>query len=202
MYFQKDYVLRMIEMMGEMMRRLLSAAQETEALEEIEEITQKACGIPLSMLRTASIETLTELLSEAQRFLSAELLWIDTAIASRKHMDDELLPRRAQTLSLYATLEDPDYMLAAAERCETALKEYLAELPADVLLPVAALLERSDRLAAAEDALFMAREERPSVFADIVAFYDRIEKLRDDELLAGGLSRAEIAEGRAALIND
>jgi len=199
MYFQKDYVLRMIEMMGELMRRMLSAAQEAEALDEIDEITQKACGMPLPMLRTASIETLTELLSEAQRFLSAELLLIDTAIAARTHMDDELLPRRMQTLSLYATLEDPDYMLIAAERSEKMLAEFLSDLPADVLLPVAALLERGDKLAAAEDALFMAREEHPAASEAVRAFYNRIEKLRDDELLAGGLSRAEIAEGRAAL---
>lgn len=199
MYFQKDYVLRMIEMMGDLMRRLLQAAREADALEEIDEISQKACGMPLSMLREADTGTLETLLSEPQRYLAAELLMIDIEIASRKQMDDALLPRRTQAISIYATSKDPDYMLLAADRAEALLETVLGDLPADLLLRVALLMERADKFASAENALFMAMEEMPELRPEVCAFYNRIERLPDQALLAGGLSREEIAEGRAEL---
>lgn len=199
MYFQKDYVLRMIEMLGETMKRLLRAASESEALSEIDQICQKACGLPLSMLRGADIGSIEGMLSEAQRFLSGELLLIDIEIASRTHMDDELLPRRVQALSFFSTLYDPDYMLAAADRAAPLLSLIQHELPAALLIDAALLCERAEKFSAAEDALFVALEQDVGISMEIERFYSRIERLSEAQLRGGGFSRAEIAEGRDAL---
>lgn len=199
MYFQRDYVLRMIEMMGELVRRLCSIAQEADALRELDEICQKACGMPLAMLRTENPDTLADLFSEPQRFLAAELLEIDIEIGGRKQADEELLPRRQQALALYASLDDPDYMLAAADRSAEMLEKTLDQLPVQSLLGVAALCERSGRFASAEDALYAAAELWDGAKAEAEAFYDRLDALDDRALLAGGFSREEIAEGRDAI---
>ena len=47
MYFQRDYILRMIEMLGEFMRKILDLARDADAQAELDEVSRKACGLPL-----------------------------------------------------------------------------------------------------------------------------------------------------------
>jgi len=199
MYFQRDYVLRMIEMMGEMVRRICSIAREADARQELEEICQKASGMPMAMLRTEDPDTLAELLSDAQRYLAAELLVIDMEISRRTKMEEELLPVREQALRLFASLQEPDYALPACEPVRELLGGFYDQLPLEPLLRAAGLLERGGAYADAENALFAALPLSPRARGEAEAFYDRLEKLKDHELLAGNFSRAEIAEGRQAL---
>ena len=58
MYFQRDYVLRMIEMMGEFARRLLDMAREEDARIELDQVSRRACGMPLAMLKKTDVQTL------------------------------------------------------------------------------------------------------------------------------------------------
>jgi len=199
MYFQKDYVLRMIEMLGEMMRRIGALAEEADARAELNEISGRACGMPMAMLKTADPDALAELLGEAQRFLAAELLAIDLQVSRRKHTEDELLPTVQQALSLYASLFEPDYLLPACDRASRMMEGALDVLPADTLLSVALLEERGGQYAAAEDALFAAYAKAPRLRPEAEAFYGRLFRLSDAELKAGGFSREEIGEGLSAL---
>lgn len=199
MYFQRDYVLRMIEMIGELFRRILATVDDVDAIKELDEIANKACGLPLAMLRGGDAAMLADTLEEPQRFLAAELLRIATRIDSRTQTDDALLPLYAQTIAILSGLRDPDYAIPAADRVALILRERLTDLPTDSLLRAAALLEHAGLYADAEDALFAAMEHTPDIRAQITAFYDRLEALDDRALLAGNLTRDELSEGRAAL---
>lgn len=199
MYFQRDYVLRMIEMLGEMMRRIKAIAREADAYGELEEVAQKACGLPMSMLETGAPDMLRELMDEPQRFLAAELLLIDVEVKARTRTDEALLPLRTQALALYSSLKEPDYLFPATSRVSGLLAQALDQLPVEILLSTASALERGSQYATAEDALFAAADADASVHPFITAFYDRLTLLDDETLLEGGLSREEIEEGRTAL---
>lgn len=54
----------------------------------------------------------------------------------------------------------------------------------------------SGRLDAAEDLLYELREIEDAGLHEGLAFYDRLAELPDETLEAGGLSRAELEEGR------
>lgn len=199
MYFQKDYVLRMIEMIGELARRFRGILREQTAWTELEQIAQRACGLPLDMLRMGDTDMLHTLLDDPQRYLAAELLLIDIEIAARKMADEELLPRKAQALALLRSLPAGDYLRPACERARALLSGALDTLPVASLLDAADLLERGGFLSGAEDALYVAFERDSTQRPLLVAYYDRLSLLDDATLTAGGLNRAEIAEGRAAL---
>lgn len=199
MFFQKDYILRMIEMMGELVRRICSIARETDALAELDEISHKACGLPLAMLEEGETGSLESLLDDPQRFLAAELLMIDIAVQARTKEEEELLPLRMQALALYSTLQEPDYMLPGADRAASIVADTLAQLPVESLLQAAALQERAGQFASAEDAYFAAAELSEEMKPQLRAFYQRLRSASDRALLSGGLSREEIEEGLAAL---
>ena len=189
MYFQRDYILRMIEMIGEIARRILDEAREEDARAELDEISRKASGMPLKMLKTADVATLETLLSPDQRYLCAELLLIGAQVDARTQPDETINPARAQALSLLATLQNPDYLPRACDRAHAAMEEMLDFLTPAELTALAALFERGDRFAAAEDALWAA-EDRTA----LAAFYRRMLAMDDAALLAGNLPREEILE--------
>lgn len=199
MYFQRDYVLRMIEMMGEFIGRILSIANEKVAMDELDEVAQKGCGLPMEMLRTGDADMLRDLLDEPQRFLAAELLLINIEIEKRSKTEEELLPLKIQALSLLSSLRDPDYLLPASDRSARLVRENLAALPLDTLLEAAALFEVGGNYALAEDALYAATEIIPAQTPALLAFYERLLPLEDAELIAGGLSRDEVTEGIMSL---
>lgn len=199
MYFQKDYVLRMIEMTGELIRRICSIARDADAREELSEVCQRACGLPLSMLRTGDPKSLCDLLDEPQRFLAAELLLIDVEIDKRTQTEDQLLPTRVQALRLLASLREPDYLPPACDKASALLSLTQDALPGDLLLSLADLCERGGQFGAAEDAYFAALEVSPDAWYRLEHFYHRLSSLDDRQLQAGGFTRAEIEEGRAAL---
>ena len=48
--FQRDYILRMIEMMGDLMRRVKELMDELARMRLLEEVCRRQCGLPLSAL--------------------------------------------------------------------------------------------------------------------------------------------------------
>lgn len=189
----------MIEMMGEMVRRLCSIAREADAFREMNEISQRACGLPLDMLRSGDIDSLQSLMNEPQRFLAAQLLLVDHTIQSRRKSPDVLLPLLVQAIDLYATLREPDYLLPAGDKVAKLIAGNLANLPYPALRTAAGLLERAGLYADAEDAWFAALDQSPQLRPDILRFYDRLDPLGERALRTGGLSHDELLEGRAAL---
>ena len=74
--FQRDYILRMIEMMGDLMRRVKELMDELARMRLLEEVCRRQCGLPLSALETLSTESLTELLSPTPRLFASELIYL------------------------------------------------------------------------------------------------------------------------------
>ncbi|MDR0929517.1 MAG: DUF6483 family protein [Oscillospiraceae bacterium] len=198
MYFQKDYVLRMIEMLGELVRRIGEMTREADARGEVNEIAERACGLPIGLLIAADAASLPEMLGEAQRYLAGQLLLIHLEIEARKAPEEDLAPIRAQALSVFATLTEPDYLLPAADAAARLLPEMADQLPLETLVSVAGLLERAGLYAPAEDAHFAALE-RGGAIQPATEFYARLALLPDAALVQGGLPRAELAEGLEAL---
>jgi hypothetical protein len=181
MYFQKDYVLRMIEMLGELVRRIGEMTREADARGEVNEIAVRACGLPIGLQLAADAASLPEMLGEAQRYLAGQLLLIHLEIEARKADEEDLVPIRAQALAVFATLTEPDYLLPAADTAARMLPDFADQLPLETLVAVADLLERGGVIQPATD------------------FYARLALLPDAALIQGGLPRAELAEGLEAL---
>ena len=199
MIFQRDYVLRMIEMMGEFVRKVCSLARDADALAELNEASRRGCGMPLDMLGAAEPDTLAALLEEPQRLFGAELLLLRARVESRTHTDDALLPLRSQAVRLLGTLTETDFMTRACELTCQILHDALDALDADSLLAAAGLCERAGRFDRAVDAWFALLERDGARAGEVARFYDRLEALPDAALAQGGLPRAELAEGRASL---
>lgn len=197
MYFQKDYVLRMIEMVGELGRRVMSLVRDADAHAQLNEVSERACGLPFRMLENGDPAMLIDLLDPPQRYLAAELLWIAIEFRRRTQTEDALAPLYNQALLQYASLHDaPDYLRPACDRASVILREALSHLTPDSLLCASRLLEAGGQYACAEDALYAAAQADAARAADLLAFYDRLDALDDASLWAGGLSRSEVAEGR------
>lgn len=199
MFYQKDYVLRMIEMLGDLMRRIKSIIKDSVATTELDQVARRACGLPLEALRTWDAHLLRDTLEEPQRYLAAGLLLIDIEVQARTKTDDALLPVYIQALALFASLREVDYMLPAAHQSAAIVRMHLASLPAATLLASAALFEAAGQFDAAEDALFTAVATDPAYKEEARAFAARLSTLSEEALQAGGLSHAEVTEALQAL---
>lgn len=199
MFYQKDYVLRMIEMLGDLLRRIKAIVVDRVAAAELDQVSRRACGLPLDALRTWDAGLLADTLEEPQRYLAAELLLIDIEVQRRTQTDDALLPTYVQALALFASLREADYMLPAAGKSAAIVRAHLASLPAGTLLGSAALFEAAGQYADGEDALFAAIAIDPAHAGAAEAFIARLYALDETALRAGGLSHAELDEASSAL---
>lgn len=104
------------------------------------------------------------------------------------HLDSILRATHPVTTELLTQIDDDIGALA------------VESLPAATLSRLACYFEQRGRLAAAEDILFdwLAKGDSDAVVAGR-AFYGRLAQLSDERLREGGLSRDEVAAGRADL---
>ncbi len=73
--FQHDYILRMIEMMGDLMRRVKELMDELSQMRLMDEACRRHCGLPMGALEALSAESLVELLAPTPRLFASELLY-------------------------------------------------------------------------------------------------------------------------------
>lgn len=155
--FQRDYILRMIEMMGDLMRRVKELMDELAQMRLLEEACRRRCGLPLSALETLSAESLTELLSPTPRLFASELLYLRATALPAPWEEGRML--RLKSLRLLLTLEEEGPLCELRAARVQALKLELADLllPED-LMACAAFLRQGGAYADMEDALFEAAE--------------------------------------------
>lgn len=155
--FQRDYILRMIEMMGDLMRRVKELMDELSQMRLLEEVCRRQCGLPLSALETLSAESLTELLSPTPRLFASELLYLRATALPAPWEEGRML--RLKSLRLLLTLEEEGPLCELRAARVQALKLELADLllPED-LMACAAFLRQGGAYADMEDALFEAAE--------------------------------------------
>ena len=147
--FQRDYILRMIEMMGDLMRRVKELMDELAQMRLLEEVCRRQCGLPLSALETLSTESLTELLSPTPRLFASELIYLRATASPALWEEGRMLRLKSLRLLLTLAQEGPLCELRAAR---------VQALKLELMKACAAFLRQGGAYADMEDALFEAAE--------------------------------------------
>ncbi len=99
MFFQKDYVLRMIEMMGDFMRRIGEMLDDLQRIRLLDDACREHCGMDLSAAQRLSVESVIDLLAPQPRLMMAEILYIQAMQTSLPdETREQLLYRSARLL--------------------------------------------------------------------------------------------------------
>ncbi|MDD3334018.1 MAG: DUF6483 family protein [Eubacteriales bacterium] len=153
--FQRDYILRLIEMMGELARRIGEMLDEMERKRLLDQKSRDCCGVPLSTLENVSAESLCELLAVQPRLLASEVLYLRAAEAVWEQREALLL----KSLRLLASLHEEGPLCETRLERMTELKAaVLPLLTADDLMACACFFSQAEGYGEMEDALFQALE--------------------------------------------
>ncbi len=155
--FQRDYILRMIEMMGDLARKVAQLMEELEYLHQLDDASRLHCGMPLKALEELSHESLIEMMGPEPRLYASELLYL-RAMERRVQWDarDQLL---VKSLRLLASLWEESVLCEV--RCPRLMELKQAVLPllnGQDLWMCARFFSEGDRYDEMEDALFQAVE--------------------------------------------
>jgi hypothetical protein len=155
MYFQSDYVLRMIQMMGDFFRRLLDILDEFIKNEEYDKFIRKQCGISSETAENLSADSLIAMLPDGPRFMLSELFYVR---ANAFNLDDE---KRADCLykALRLLLSVGKENLLCEMRQERLLSLYddvYENLTAEDSFAIVSFLITAEDYYKAEDVLFDA----------------------------------------------
>ena len=193
MYFEKDYILRIIDMMAEFFRRLLELASKADQEEALNAFCMERCGLSLDAAKKMDIATLRELLSEQACFYLSEALYMDSKLQSAGPAQE----RSADlSLRLLATLSQDETLCAArAERLKELVKLIQSSLTPEDYIACARFFETGLRFDYMEDMIFLAAEnsDNPkSVSEQGLDLFYMARTLPDEVLIMGGLPKAEL----------
>lgn len=194
MAFQRDYVLRMIEMMGEFFRRLGELLDEKEQLRALNDACREQCGLSLDAALALSVETLEGLLPPHGLMMLSELSYLQAQLPSR---DEE--KRRAlllRTLRLLCALSGEEALcLERSARLRELMDACGDALTEEDYLGCARFFMAGEHFEHGEDALFLGAE----IARDLrvyslrgVALLRRLLLLPDSTLIPGGLPREDV----------
>jgi len=207
--YQRDYILRQVELAAQALARLLGLARDghrDQAIGMFDQAYQPLVGVSGRVVATLSEEQLLTLLTSGSRpdprrvTVATELLVAEADLLAEAGQAAEAATRYRRALGLAAYLAShtgslPDPALAGrlAARAEDL------DLAPRQRLYLCRLQEGLGRYADAEDSLFAVIDDDADGVATIdqgIAFYQRLLAREDDDLEAGGLPRDEV---RAAL---
>ena len=203
MFFQKDYVLRMIEMMGDFMRRIGELLDDMHRLRLLDDACRQHCGMDITAARKLSIESLIELLAPQPRLMMAEILYIQALQTSLKETEQEQLLYRSSRLLLSLRGESLLCELRH-ERLSECLEKAQELLTARDLMDAAAFFMQADQFGKGEDKLYEALDAAEP--EDCASYLDEGEALLKDCLLVpqkrladGSLPYSEVQESLQTL---
>ncbi len=211
---QRDYFMRMINMMIAMLLRLVGfkdAKEYPKAILDIQTTGKALFGMDWDLVQQFSVPQLMQLFGS------------DLSVAVPKaYVVAVLLKEEAEIRGLMSGEEasEPLYMKSLALLLETYLQfnEPVEErhreftdavlekirrrpLPVELLEMVFRYEELLGRYANAEDALHRILEARPEYAGEGILFYERLLRRSREELASGGLPREEVLEGLSGLKN-
>ncbi|WP_040949222.1 DUF6483 family protein [Gorillibacterium massiliense] len=216
--FQRDYILRMIEQMAEMIGTvtgLRKQLKQEQAFELVDELLGRFFRLNSKLLDTLSPKDILDMLSvngflEQEKILMlCKLMQEEGELHDSLNQTDEAYRRYMKALYLaLAVLEqdDGDTRSMGMERIRELadkLKPYM--LPVNLALPLFRYYVRIEEWAHAEDELFwlLNSDVQPSVrdsaVEEGIAFYLNLLEKKDDILERGGLPRIEAEESLAEL---
>ncbi|HYI14852.1 MAG TPA: DUF6483 family protein [Thermomicrobiales bacterium] len=217
---QRDYILRIIEQLGEVLSHVLHlrrGGSVLEARQYIEQSIGRLVGVDTETISNRSAaELATEirgrLVNHKQRQLvSDQIVVLAGLLHESAHVNDDAgdsaaaRADRIKALELYIevlTVDEPGCVPA-----EAAVDVLLTELddnpPIRVMRRLVRIYESTGRFDDAEDWLFHlldASPNDPATLAEGIAFYERLLKLDDAILAAGNLPTDEALSGLAELL--
>ena len=155
MSYQRDYILRLIQMMGDLMRRLTEKLENSERMAMLDDRSRELCGISLAVAEELDEQSLIEMLLPLPRLMMSELLYIKAQTCELPIGDAEAL--QYKTLRLLASLyAEPQLCDLRADRLEMLKQALLEKLTAPELIDCARFFAQAERFDHMEDALFQA----------------------------------------------
>jgi len=207
---RNDYILRLIEQLVRLLARVLHLEDMRaydEALRLLRQESERLVGLDGGMMEVLDADAIRRTLRLPEVALVAGRILEEMALIYEAQGDHHRSTATAvKTLDLYVGAMDADPEAVDAEYVSRmsgladALEE--RELTWEDRRTLMRCHEKLGNFAKAEDALFDLLEEdfdRERTIADGCAFYDRLLKKSDEELVAGGLPRAEVLDGQKSL---
>ena len=100
MLFQRDYILRMIQMLGEFVRRLKETLDEMEKRRLLEDLCCEKCGMTLLTADGLDEKSLAQMLPPEPRLILSELYYIRARHTQMLPEDEETCLARSARLLL------------------------------------------------------------------------------------------------------
>lgn len=185
MYFQSDYILRMIEMMGDFFKRLLENLDEVLKEKDLDLFMRKQCGIDLKTADSLSVDSLLALLPDNPRFVLSETLFIRANAFTLDDEDRNLCLYKACRLLLSVGHENLLCELRK-DRLLSLYNDIYGLLTPEDLLETFRFLMLADDMDKAEDVLFDAIETslgdaKNALIAGGIAAYSSLDKRTDEQ---------------------
>ena len=199
MDFERDYILRLIQMMGDLMRRIAELMDDAEQNRLLDQTCRTLCGIPLATAEPLDFESLRDLLAPVQRFTLSELLFAKAESVRRLPYGqrDEFSLKALRLLS--SLWEEPRLCDLRARRLMDLKQAVFPSLTADDLLACARFFAQAEAYDKMEDALFQALALRDgaewlSDAAEGAAMLRRAANATEQALIACGMTSAELRQ--------
>jgi len=204
MYYQSDYILRMIEMMGNFWRRIMGMMEDQQyeqAEKLLDDMLVHNVGLNREALLSLSMGTLITTLSDQQRAYASEALWLQAEIEEWFVNVEEAQALRKRAFALLRTVWQDD--TGWAESRYPQVKSWIAQAGCDDMLWAARFCECAKRFGEAEDALWQALRQGDIAAKEWgVAFYRRLMRLPQSTLTRGGLPMEEVKSGFEAFVRE
>ena len=213
----EDYFMRMINQLLAVMTQILyhrEAGRYQEAQVLIDQSLEQLLGVPPDLLRQMDDKSLLRLLTTQGELdpdrlaLVADLYKLEGDLLSDqgKEREAELDYQRSMTFFLEIRLSGQDEGLYDIDQKIDNLHEKLSgrDLPIEVVFLLFDYFEMTNKYARVEEQisrLLEKDEQRPEILAEVISYYESRLEQGDEELLAGGVARAEI-EKRLQMVNN
>lgn len=203
MFFQKDYVLRMIEMMGDFMRRIGEMLDDLHRLRLLDDTCREHCGMDINAAGKLSVESIIDLLSPQPRLMMAEILYIQAMQTSLPDETREQLLYRCARL-LLSLREESLLCELRQDRLKYCLLEAYALFTPRDRLEAAAFFMQAEQFGLGEDQLYEALdeaslEEYPQLLQEGQHIMESCLNVPKKRLELGGLPYAEVLESLETL---
>lgn len=203
MFFQKDYILRMIEMMGDFMRRIGEMLDDMHRLSLLDDACREHCGMDIGAAGKLSVESIIELLAPQPRLMMAEILYIQAMQTSLPEDTREQLLYRCARL-LLSLREESLLCELRWERLNACIEDVGPLFTPRDHMDAAAFFIQAEQFGLGEDRLYesldeASLEEYPKLLADGQKLMEGCLNLPKSRLESGGLPYPEVLESITAL---
>jgi len=204
----RDYFLRMIHMLAQVLARVLKLRETNrcdEAYEVIRQTSRQFLGMDAKMLNSLSGAELIRLLALGDRFdvekcvVAAELLRMTGELEELQGKHDESYQTSIKSLDLFLELlfretgAMPKEFFEKVDLLIQSLSSY--DLPLELRQKLFRYYDHAGRYSTAEDILFDILREDPGISREGVRFYERLKRKTDEDLIRGNLPRQEVEAG-------